>query len=110
MEGMGIKLTSVIGRHLLRHLCMFGPMAGKIRSRICNLSTYQLQKSSYNLASDLTNIQKILWVKIFINLHNWIYYLFMYRKDYYILKTFWTKSVTNITIHYMQDSDTIVNS
>ena len=80
MEGMGIKLTPVIGRHLLRHLCMFGPMAGKIRSHICNLSTYQLQKPSYNLASDLTNIQKFLWVKIFINLHNWIYYLFMYRE------------------------------
>ena len=28
MEGMGLKFTPVIGRHLLRHSSMFGPMAG----------------------------------------------------------------------------------
>ena len=27
MEGMGLKFTPVIGRRLLRHLSMFGPMA-----------------------------------------------------------------------------------
>ena len=28
MEGMGLKFTSVIERHLLHHLSMFRPMAG----------------------------------------------------------------------------------
>ena len=28
IEGMGLKFTPVIGRHLLRHLSRFGPMAG----------------------------------------------------------------------------------
>ena len=28
MEGMGLKFTPVLGRRLLRHLSMFGPMAG----------------------------------------------------------------------------------
>ena len=28
MEGMGLKFISVIGRDLLHHLGMFGPMAG----------------------------------------------------------------------------------
>ena len=28
MEGMGLKFTPVIVRHLLGPLCMFGPMAG----------------------------------------------------------------------------------
>ena len=28
MEDMGLKFTLVIGRHLLSHLNMFGPMAG----------------------------------------------------------------------------------
>ena len=28
MEGMGLKFTLVIGRRLLCHLSMFGPMAG----------------------------------------------------------------------------------
>ena len=28
MEGMGLKYTPVIGKRLLRHLSMFGPMAG----------------------------------------------------------------------------------
>ena len=28
MEGMGVKFTPGIGRRLLRHSSMFGPMAG----------------------------------------------------------------------------------
>ena len=31
MESMGLKFTSVIGRHLLHHLSMFGPMAGTLK-------------------------------------------------------------------------------
>ena len=28
MEGMGLKMTPAVGRHLLGHLSMFGPMDG----------------------------------------------------------------------------------
>ena len=36
MEGMGLKFTPGIGRRLLRHLSMFGPMAGTSGTHIAS--------------------------------------------------------------------------
>ena len=36
MEGMGLEFTPVVGRHLLGHLSMFGPMAGTTGTHIVN--------------------------------------------------------------------------